>query len=219
MLSADVDELVMGLSEASRVVKAKGEHLDLFRVAYHAATSLKTYCVDFSDRSGDSPHGFEARLLSLVEGEKVVKRIKVAGGLEGIELKVWGSSKEKAEKEIGELAQKVEETLSRIGKMSSENVQKFHSAVTIERKLDMSLNRLLTGATRQQVYFDLADARERIILLLGHFDSSIIQMEKMLEDLTKLDKDAPIKKEVGEKMALEILKWKRKISDYISQLK
>lgn len=91
--------------------------------------------------------------------------------------------------------------------------------MVIERKLDISLNKLLTGATSQQVYFDVADARERIILLMGRFDPSIIQMESALEELKKLGKDDPIKKEIGEKIALSILKWKKGIDEYISQLK
>ncbi len=220
MLPADVDKLVKGLSEASRIIKASGKPLELFRTAYHAITSLKSYCVNFSDKGGDgSPYSVEARLLSSEKGERVVKQIRAGSDVKGIELKLWSSSKEKSDSKIEEEARKIEETLSRVGKLSSESLKNFYNAVVIERKLDISLNRLLTGATSQQVYFDVADTRERMILLLGRFAPAIIQMEKALEDLTKLGKEKPIKKDVGEKMAISILRWKSAISEYISQIK
>lgn len=219
MLPADVDELVKGLSEASRIIKAEGKPLDLFRTAYHAVTSLKSYCVNFSEKGGGgSPYSVEARLLSSEEGEKMVKQIRAGSDVDGIELKLWSSSKEKSESKIEETVRKIEETLSKIGKLSGEGLKNFHNAVIIERKLDISLNRLLTGATSHQIYFDVADARERMILLLGRFAPAIIQMEKALEELTKLGKDEPIKREIGEKMAISILRWKREISIYTSQL-
>lgn len=220
MLPADVDELVKGLSEASRIIKAEGKPIEFFRAAYHAVSSLKSYCINFSDKGGDgSPYSVEARILSSEKGEKIVKQIRAGSDIKGVELKLWSASKEKSDSKIEEDAKKIEETLSRIGRLKGEGLQNFYNAVIIKRKLDLSLNRLLTGATSQQVYFDLADTRERMILLLGRFDPSIIQMEKALEDLTKLTKEEPIKKEVGEKIAISILRWKREINNYISQLK
>ena len=219
MLPVDVDEFVRGSVEARRFVEAEGDARDLFRIAYHAVSSLKSSCVDFSERGGDgSPYSAVARLLLSEEGERVVKQIRVGDDMNGIEVKLWCSSGEKSDSRIEETARRIRETLSRVGELSGEGVKNFHSAVIIERKLDLSLNRLLTGATSQQVYFDVADARERMILLLGRFDPSIIQMEKALEELTKLKKDEPIKKEVGERIALSILRWKKRINDYISQL-
>nr|MDO8082486.1 hypothetical protein [Candidatus Freyarchaeota archaeon] len=220
MLPANVDELVKGLKEASRVVKAEGKALDLFRIAYHAVTSLKSYCVDFSEKGGDDPsYSAGAKLFSSDGGEKTVKQIRVGIDIRGIELKLWSSSKEKSESKLEETSKKIQQVLSSVGKLSGESLQNFYNAVVIERKLDVSLNRLLTGATSQQVYFDVADARERIILLMGRFDPSIIQMENALEELKKLGKDEPVKKEISEKIALSILKWKRGIDEYISQLK
>ncbi|MEM3587765.1 MAG: hypothetical protein QXO71_10645 [Candidatus Jordarchaeaceae archaeon] len=220
MLPESVDELVKGLKESSRLVEAQGDALDLFRIAYHAVNSLKSYCVDFSEKGGgDSPNIVTARLCSTDEGEKTVKQIKVGSDFKGIELKIWSSSKEKADAKIEEAVEKIQQTLKSVGKLSSEGLQNFHNAVIIERKLDVSLNRLLTGATGQQIYFDVADARERMILLMGRFHPSIIQMENALEDLKKLGKDEQVKKEIVEKIAIFILKWKKGISDYISQLK
>lgn len=107
MLPANVDELVKGLREASRVVKADGKPLDLFRVAYHAATSLRSYCVDFSEKGGEgSSYSAGARLYSSDGGEKVVKQIRVGSDVKGIELKLWSLSKEKSDAKIEETAKK-----------------------------------------------------------------------------------------------------------------
>lgn len=220
MLPGNVDELVKGLKESSRVIETEGKALDLFRIAYHATTSLKSYCVDFSEKGGeDSSYSTVARLYSTDVGDKTVKQIRVGSDIKGIELKLWSSSKEKADAKIEETVKKIQQNLSSVGKLSGESLQNFHNAVVIERKLDISLNRLLTGATSQQVYFDIADSRERMILLMGRFDPSIIQMENALEELKKLGKEEPVKKETGEKIALSILKWKKRIEEYISQLK
>lgn len=220
MLSGNVDELVKGLKESSRIVEAQGSASALFRIAYHAITSLKSYCVDLSEKGGeDSPYSATARLYSTEEGEKTVKQITVGSDLKGIALKIWSFSKEKADAKIEEAVKKIQQTLTSVEKLSGESLQNFHNAAIIERKLDVSLNRLLTGATSQQIYFDIADARERMILLMGRFHPSIIQMESVLEELKKLGKEEPVKKETGEKVALSILKWKKGINEYISQLK
>jgi chaperonin cofactor prefoldin len=220
MLPGNVDELVKGLKESTRVIEAEGKALDLFRIAYHAATSLKSYCVDFSEKgSEDSSYSTVARLYSTDGSDKTVKQVRVGSDVKGIELKLWSSSKEKADAKTEETVKKIQQTLSSVGKLSGESLQNFHNAVVIERKLDISLNLLLTGATSQKVYFDIADSRERMILLMGRFDPSIIQMENALEELKKLGKEEPVKKEIGEKIALSVLKWKKRIDEYISQLK
>jgi chaperonin cofactor prefoldin len=220
MLPANVDELVKGLKESSRLVKVEGKIQDVFRIAYHAVTSLKSYCVDFSEKGvGDPSYSAWARLFSSDGGEKTVKQIRVGIDTRGIELKLWSSSKEKSESKLEETSKKIQQVLSTVSKLSVECLQNFYNAVVIERKLDISLNRLLTGATSQQVYFDVADSRERMILLMGCFDPCIIQMENALEELKKLGKDEPVKKEISEKIALSILKWKKEINEYISQLK
>lgn len=133
-----------------------------------------------------------------------------------IQLELSGGDEEKQPEYLKEIAQRITETLNRFSSVPGVKLSHASKAVVVERKIDESLNQLLTDPDYQKVYVKVADARERLIRIGGDFQPATLEMGAILEPLA--GKTGPIPQEEHEELALNLLRWKKEIKKIVNQL-
>jgi len=130
-----------------------------------------------------------------------------------IVLEVTGADESKLPAYLEEISTRIANTVSKFSGIPGDKLAQAAKAILVERKLDEALSQLLGGADYQKVYVAVADARERLIRLVGGFDPTILQMADTLTSLAS--RTGTIPKDKHKELALRLLRWKKRIKNVI----
>ncbi|MFX1562138.1 MAG: hypothetical protein ACFFDP_02395, partial [Promethearchaeota archaeon] len=133
-----------------------------------------------------------------------------------ITLQIGSEEKTKLRAYLDEISKRITDMLKRFGNVSGTDLSHISKAIVIERKLDEALNLLLSDPDFQKVYVIVADARERLIRLGGDFEPATLQMGAILEPLAGRKGEIP--KDVHEELALNLLRWKKRIKQVVETI-
>ncbi len=189
-----------------------------FGAAYFSVSSIGTRLTEITEIfTEDGFVGVASFSVSLPDSEKRLHvKLHVDSSEPYISLEMAGVDESKLDAYLDEISQRIKKMLERFSKATGVKLSQVSKAVVIERKLDEALNQLLVDPEYQKVYVMVADARERLIRLGGVFEPATLQMGAILEPLS--DRNGPIPKDVHENLALNLLKWKKRIKQVVDSL-
>jgi len=189
-----------------------------FGAAYFSVSSIGTRLTNVREiYNEDGYTGTASFSCPIPNSERRLQvSIKVGPDSPQIILEVAGAEDSKLPGYLEEISNRIAETISKFGKAPGDKLAQASKAILVERKLDEALSQLLGGADYQKVYVAVADARERLIRLLGGFDPTTLQMADTLTSLA--GHTGPIPKDKHEELALRLLRWKKRIKHVVETI-
>ncbi|MFX1486913.1 MAG: hypothetical protein ACFFBS_07475 [Promethearchaeota archaeon] len=188
-----------------------------FNICYWAANSIRSKCVELSET--ENPYSGNATLLRSEEDDKIVASVSVSEESKTVGVNVWCTNPEYLEPTLNDIEDLIEESLDNARNLSDEKQDLVLRLIDIEKELDAGLRSILSGGNMRSVYFSLADSRETLYKLLGpdHFDPILLSMGRLLETLYGYDDKQTLDKEGQGRIALNVLRWKKRIDELIKQ--
>jgi hypothetical protein len=207
------------LPKLSTVIETKELSPSLaFSAAYFSVSSIGTRLANIQETYTED--GFTGNATFSVPIPDTDSRLEVILGVNSaapkINLEMSNGDKNKLRVYLDEIAKRVKSTISRFSNAPGARLAQASRAVLVERKLDEALDQLLTAPEYQKVYVLVADARERLIRLGGVFEPATLQMSAILTPLA--GQAGPIPKKVHEDLALDLLRWKKRIKQLVESL-
>lgn len=189
----------------------------IFNICYWAANSIRSKCIKLSET--ESPYSGNATLFRSDEDDKVVVSVSVGEREKTISVDVWCTNSQRVETILNEITDLIEKSLENAIDLSDEKQDFVLGLIDIEKGLDAGLGLILSGGNIRNIYFSLADSRETLYKLLGpdHFDPILLSMGQLLETLFSYDDKQALAKNDQGKIALNVLKWKKRIDEMIRQ--
>ncbi|MFX1564326.1 MAG: hypothetical protein ACFFDP_13565 [Promethearchaeota archaeon] len=189
-----------------------------FGAAYFSVSSIGTRLTKITETYTEEGFNGQASFFTRIPDSE--DRLEITIGVNSkdskISLEIAGVAKTKLKAYLDEIAQKISNMLKRFSEASGTNLSHVSKAIVIERKLDEALNLLFTDPDFQKVYVIVADARERLIRLGGDFEPATLQMGAILEPL--VGRTGTIPKDVHEELALNLLRWKKRIKQVVDTI-
>lgn len=188
-----------------------------FNICYWASNSIRSKCIELSET--ESPYSGNATLLRSDEDDKTVASVSVSEESKTIGVDVWCTNPERPEPILNDIKSLIEKALDNVRNLSDEEQDLVLRLIDIEKELDAGLRLILSGGKMRSIYFSLADSRETLYKLLGpdHFDPILLSMGQLLETLHGYDDKQILDKESQGKIALNVLRWKKRIHELIRQ--
>jgi hypothetical protein len=189
-----------------------------FGAAYFSVSSVGTRLSDIQEvYTKDGFTGNATFFVRIPDSDSRLQvTLRVDSSAPRINLEIADGDKSKLRTYLDEIAQRIKGALTRFSNAPGIKLAQASKAVLVERKLDEALCQLLTEPDYQRVYVLVADARERLIRLGGVFEPATLQMSATLTPLA--GQTGVIPQNVHEELALDILRWKKRIKQVVESL-
>lgn len=207
------------MSKLATVIETKELSPSLaFGAAYFSVSSIGTRLSGI--REVYTKDGFTGNAIFFVPIPDSDSRLQVTLNVDSstpkISLEIADGDKSKLRGYLDEIVQRIKGAVARFSNAPGIKLAQASRAVLVERKLDEALGQLLTEPDYQKVYVLVADARERLIRLGGVFEPATLQMSATLSPLA--GQTGAIPKKVHEELALDVLRWKKRIKQLVESL-
>jgi len=189
-----------------------------FGAAYFSISSIGTRLADIQETYTEDGFVGNATLSVGIpdSSSRLQVILRVDSAAPKISLEIADGDKTKLRSYLDEIAQRIKGAITRFSNAPGIKLAQASRAVLVERKLDEALDQLLTEPDYQKVYVLVADARERLIRLGGVFEPATLQMSAILTPLS--GHTGPIPQKVHEDLALDVLRWKKRIKQLVESL-